>query len=295
MNKNVNLTKNIIGDKEVYQLIISGLNKEQKEMIFLPKLQKINFLQISDQVITELKDETFENEFKNWIENLHKILIKIDSLDEILFEFQKGVKKHMLLFLTKKKPSLEKVRGLYGELLELRRALEKGNIERLEVLNGWHRPAPANHDFDYGNYSLEIKTLGRSKTRVRISSENQLNQFGDKQLILKVSVVDSVDKSSTDSLGELFNDIKSLLGLNLSIHFENKCSSDAYFSYFGPEHMPLAYKLFELESHFFNVDQDNFPRLTSQKIPTGISNTKYEIDLSSIQSFKIEKDPCPQN
>ena len=67
-------------------------------MIFLPKLQKINFTQISDQIITELKDETFENEFKDWLIKLYEILININSLDKILVEFQKGIKKHMLLF-----------------------------------------------------------------------------------------------------------------------------------------------------------------------------------------------------
>lgn len=295
MNKFVKLIVNPVNGQDVYQLIIHGLTEEQKEILFLPKLEKIDFLIIDNELIVQLGDQTFESEFANWISNLYEELVVEKKLEDILIAFQKGLKKHMLLFNKKKKPSLEKIRGLFGELLELKRALTVNSTERLDVLNGWHRPAPANHDFDYSNYSLEVKTLGRSKSRVNISSENQLCKYDNKDLYLKISIIDSVNKSSIDSLGELYNEIKGILGLSLGMHFENKCSSDAYFKYFGPEHTPLDYKLFELESSFYEVDQDHFPRLKTESLPNGISNTKYEIDLSSIQKFKVETEPCPQN
>ena len=296
MNDHLKLLKETVSyGVEVYFLVISKLTDDQIKLIYLPKLERIDFERKDHEIVIGLNDQAFEKEFKIWICNLYDLLSKCKNIDNLIYEFGKAMKKHMLLFLKEKKPSIEKVRGLFGELLELKRTLEIENINKQDVLNGWNRPSPANHDFDYNNYSLEVKAIGRSKTRVKISSENQLNKYNGKELILKVSVVDSVNNSSSDSLGELYEKIRSILDINLSIHFENRCSSDAFFEYFGPENTPLDIKLFELESSFFVIDQEDFPRLHSKNIPNGISNVEYEIDLSSMESFKTEKTPCPQN
>ena len=38
--------------------------------------------------------------------------------------------------------------GFFGELLELKKLLNESD-NKSETLNGWCRPAPAVHDFDY--------------------------------------------------------------------------------------------------------------------------------------------------
>ena len=58
--------------------------------------------------------------------------------------------------------------------------------------------------------------------------------------------------------------------------------------------MPTNYKISVIESSYYNVDQDKFPRIsadnvgekTRQGIMNGISNVKYSIDISSIEEFK---------
>ena len=190
---------------------------------------------------------------------------------------------------------MEKIRGLFGELLELKRVLQIENVDKSIALDGWHRPAPANHDFDFKNFSLEVKATGRTSSTVKITSENQLDQVENKNLFLKISKLDAVPKSSEDSLAILYNEIKTVLGSPLNIQFENKCAEDAFFKYLGPEHVTLDYKMWEIDSEFYEVDQNKFPRLSHKTIPNGISSVKYEIDLSSIDSFKTDIHPCPQN
>ena len=161
------------------------------------------------------------------------------------------------------------------------------NENQNEVLNGWHRPAPANHDFDYENYSLEIKTIGRTSSTVKISSEYQLTSFNNKQLILKISKIDLIEKSLDDSIGKLYTEIKNSFEGALSVLFEIKCAEDTFCKYLGPELMPLDYKLTEIEHSYYNVDQEKLPRISSNSLESGISNVEYELDLSAIEEFKI--------
>ena len=75
MNKFVKLIVNPVNGQDVYQLIIHGLTEEQKEILFLPKLEKIDFLIIDNELIVQLGDQTFESEFANWISNLYEELV----------------------------------------------------------------------------------------------------------------------------------------------------------------------------------------------------------------------------
>ena len=58
--------------------------------------------------------------------------------------------------------------------------------------------------------------------------------------------------------------------------------------------MPTNYKISIIDSSYYNVDQDKFPRISAdnveeksrQGIMNGISNVKYSLDISSIEEFK---------
>lgn len=295
MKKYVQLNKNQVGDDIVYQLVLNGIGKDMLKILFLPSLKKISFVQIKDQIIVNLKDETFNEKFKKWISDLYENLVEADDIGDLIKRFNKEIKEHILLMSKEKKVPIENIRGLFGELLELKRLLLLENIDKSIVLDGWHRPAPANHDFDFKNYSLEVKSIGRTSSKVKITSENQLTQVENKNLILKVSILDAVTKSSEDSLAVLYNEIKTVLGSPLNILFENKCAEDAFFKYLGPEHVSLDCKMWEIDSEFYEVNQENFPMLTHGSIPNGVSSVKYEIDISSIDTFKTAILPCPQN
>jgi hypothetical protein len=276
-------------------LVFKNISTELNELFFMPKLKNIGFKNISNELIVELKDENYRDVFNNWLDILADKLVPISEQKNVISLFNVELKKLIQLTSKEKQIPLEKIRGLYGELLELKRLIKNSSVSIFEVLSGWNRPHPANHDFDYSNYSMEVKAIGRSSTRVKISSESQLEQNSDKKLFVKVSVVDSISKSKEDSIGALYNEILELLETPLHILFENKCADDKYFQYLGPKYMHLNYKLYEMQSNFFKVDFDTFPRIKKEINSKGISHVKYEIDLSSMEPFKISEEPWPVN
>ena len=103
----------------------------------------------------------------------------------------------------------------------------------------------------------------------------------------KMDTTDLIEKSFDDSIGKLYTEIKNSLDEVLSMLFEIKCAEDTFCKYLGPEFMPLDYKLYEIEHSYYNVDQEEFPRISNVNVENGISNVKYELDLSVIEDFKI--------
>ena len=85
-------------------------------------------------------------------------------------------------------------------------------------------------------------------------------------------------KAFDDSIGKLYTEIKNSLDEMLSMLFEIKCAEDTFCKYLGPEFMPLDYKLYEIEHSYYNVDQEEFPRISNDNVENGISNVKYELD-----------------
>jgi len=286
MAKLVELIENKRGEITTRILMINNINLDHYKILFTPKLENTDFKYLDNQVFIELKNERFREQYDLWIISLHSKLKTHTNLKEVIKQFNIEIKKFIALFMKVKKLSREKARGFYGELLELKRQLEENNDQK-KALNGWHRPAPANQDFEYEDYSLEIKTIGRTSSTIKIASEYQLSSLGKKQLKLKISKIDLIEKSLDDSIGKLYTDIKDSLEEALSVLFEIKCAEDTFCKYLGPELMPLDYKLNEIEHCFYNVDQEKFPRINKDNIDSGISNVKYELDLSAIEDFKI--------
>ena len=182
---------------------------------------------------------------------------------------------------------MNSAKGLYAELLVLKEYLEGRKYTQSDIIDGWHRPAPANHDFDYEDFSLEVKATSRDSTTVKIASEHQLMAVDDKPLHLHIYRVDNINKSSEDSLGDMFIEIKELLDTGLENVFEMKCAEDAFCEYLGPKYMVLDYKFTVIEDFLYDVDQVNFSRIKKEKIDKGISKISYNLDISAIDGFKI--------
>ena len=286
MNSLVELIENKRENVTTRILKINDISLDYYKILFTPKLEITDFKYFDNQVFIELKNENFREQYDLWIISLYSKLKTQSNLEELIQQFNIEIKRFIAFFMKAKKLSHAKARGFYGELLELKKQFNE-NENQNEVLNGWHRPAPANHDFDYENYSLEIKTIGRTSSTVKISSEYQLTSFNNKQLILKISKIDLIEKSLDDSIGKLYTEIKNSFEGALSVLFEIKCAEDTFCKYLGPELMPLDYKLTEIEHSYYNVDQEKLPRISSDSLESGISNVEYELDLSAIEEFKI--------
>lgn len=292
MSDIVELLKSPNVNNEINVLKIKYLSGSKGKLLFIPKLSSIDFSIIEGELFIALMDEAIKDNFNDWIFSLYEKLKSKKTIEEVIDVYNKNIRSFIKLFQKSKEISREKIRGLFGELLELKKQLNTDSSQE-EVLNGWHRPSPALHDFDYDNETIEIKTAGRSTREIRISNEFQLTAIGSKKLKLRVITLDLI-KSDKDSVAELYNEIHNVLDVENKMSFAIKCYNDAFFPYMGPDEMPIKFKINEIDSFYYDVDQEKFPRISSenaddnptQGVMNGISGVKYKIDLSSIEKFK---------
>ena len=255
--------------------------------LFTPKLENIGFISVTRIITVYLKNPTFREQFNDWTERFSEKIDSKDSSETLIEKFNNEIKAIVLLGQKEKKMSMPSARGLYGELLVLKKYLDHERYSQDQILEGWHRPAPANHDFDYENYTLEVKTVSRSNTTFKVTSEDQLTAVEEKPLHLQLYRIENVNKSQVDSLGSLYTEIVDKLQTGLVNIFQIKCAEDAFCEYLGPKHMPLDYKFTVIEDFLYNVDQINFPRIKKNNLDAGISKVSYNLDISSIDNYKI--------
>ena len=268
-------------------LCLSFPSTKYLSSLFTPRLENISFVNINNSITVNLKNSAFREYFNEWVIRFSEKIENDDSIEDVIEKFNAEIKAIILLGQKEKKLSWESARGLFGELLVIKDLLEDNKYSQSEILNSWHRPSPANHDFDFPEFSLEIKTVSRDSTTVKITSEYQLESIEEKPLKLKCFRIEKVDKSNVDSLGDLYNEIKTMLEQNNKFEFEIKCAEDLFCEYLGPSYMPLDYKFLVIDSNLFDVNQKDFPRVKKNELNTAISKLSYSLDISSFDKFKI--------
>tara|TARA_B100000795_G_C22804323_1_gene443878 strand:+ start:2551 stop:3426 length:876 start_codon:yes stop_codon:yes gene_type:complete len=288
-NKNevVRLIESTEKDIETKMLWLQFPYINDLEALFIPNLENIGFIQLDKTITVFLKNSSFRDFFNDWITRFIDKIGASDSSEILIEKFNNEIKAIVQLGQKEKKMSMNSAKGLYAELLVLKEYLEGRKYTQSDIIDGWHRPAPANHDFDYEDFSLEVKATSRDSTTVKITSEHQLMAVDDKPLHLHIYRVDNINKSSEDSLGDMFIEIKELLDTGLENVFEMKCAEDAFCEYLGPKYMVLDYKFTVIEDFLYDVDQVNFSRIKKEKIDMGISKISYNLDISAIDGFKI--------
>jgi hypothetical protein len=284
-NKMVKIIENEISLSKV--LVISFPKSVDMKLLFTPKLENLSLVKFENNVSVNLINPQFQEFYETWIVAVENKFKDFTSEDNLVEKFNTEIKG--LIYIGKKSAeiSLNAARGLYGELLELKKMIILDLDKASEKIRSWHRPAPANHDFDLVDKTVEIKTISRTSSTVKISTEFQLEALEGIQLYLKVYRIDHVEKSNIDSLGDLYNVILQLLAPQDAIEFQMKCADDEFNKYLGPDYNKLNYKFNVLEEFEFLVDQDHFPRLKRNELNPAISKVTYQIDLSSMLEFNI--------
>ena len=286
-NKIAQIIESVSDELKIKLLSIKFPSENDTKALFTPNLENIGF-NIKDNTVTvNLKNTSFIEQFNEWTDRFIEKISSDDTSEILIDKFNREIKAIVLLGKKEKNLSMIAARGLYGELLVLKSHLEDKKISQDKILEGWHRPAPANHDFDYEDHTIEVKTVSRTKTTTQITSEDQLTAVDGKHHKLKLFRIESVSKSQTDSLGNLYDEIKSILDSGLKLNFELKCAEDVKSSYLGPECDPLKYKFTVIDEFLYDIDQISFPRIKKENLDQGISKVSYDLDISAIENFKI--------
>lgn len=253
----------------------------------LPKMRHIFNDTSNGRIIISLLHEPLMEYFHKFLDALVGDIQPDDDsgklLDRIIDSFN-SLKK-----LVQQNPFLshEHCKGLYGELLFLLDCLDK-QIDPGIVIEAWHGPDSSAHDFIFDNQEYEIKSISRMATQIQISSEHQLRSIPNKKLLLVVNKIETIRNTNVDSLGELYlKVVRSLYPMEVVKLFKQKCESVGIIGYYGPDNVTYKYKFKPIETSIFDVDNDTFPKLYPENIPSGISRISYSIDLSSMEAHNI--------
>ncbi|MCA6075598.1 PD-(D/E)XK motif protein [Fulvivirga sedimenti] len=263
-------------------------NKDNLRRLFSPKLKYIHFSKIDGVMLVDTVLDSLTKSFNNIIYSLKERIDETTSVEEFIELFNRTFKDLIKLASKDKKISINTARGLYGEMLFILGKLENCGKEQFEeILQAWRRPAPSMHDFDFGDYCCEIKTISRKSTSLRINSEYQLEALPNKKLYLKCYRFDNIPEGKKDSLGIIFLQILELLkSPDLIEIFYSKCANDRV-NYLGPKYTPLDYEFTLLNESTYEVNQDEFPRIKLKDLSPGLNDVNYNIDLSVMENFKI--------
>jgi hypothetical protein len=257
-----------------------GIDIGQEYFAQIGPLKEKNFLVISQ--IVEDSEEIFERVLQNLVDHIliEEELPLYTIVYEVLDRWHNFFKRKWDTKLT-----LEEEIGLFGELYYINRWLEFFPQNPPLIIKDWKGPLKNRIDFVSKNSGVEIKTVTpKIRDEIKISNEKQLelNPVIDTLFlyVLKVEVNDSTGKSIQNMIEtieeQLINRAPSLAVKFKDLLREVCVMSEDYDKNYFFVHEELAYKAAE-----------EFPKLTSKNLPTGITNVSYSIDLSHCKSYKV--------
>lgn len=180
--------------------------------------------------------------------------------------------------------SPQEVRGLFAELTFLLELMDN-QVSITAAVDAWLGPEKSHQDFIFGNTAVEIKSLsGTERSRVRISSEDQLESLNDGLFLRIYRLSNLPDANGARSLNKIVATVEERLDdAEAVVAFDRKLVAQGYAplpDYDGP--------LFVVsEVHSYRVEND-FPRLIRSRLSAGITEVAYNIELEAIAPYQCD-------
>jgi len=181
--------------------------------------------------------------------------------------------------------SHQAVLGLIGELILLEHLLQKNP----NSWNTWRGPLFDRHDFRSATNAIEVKVSGfKSKNKIIISSFEQLIEPENGSLFLYHLVLEETNSgitvsSQTQKVLELSSSIMEIKTRLANIGCSDPHSEAWNKSAFNIEKITL----YEVKKDFPRLTVDSF---TNSRIPTGVEELQYTINLDDANSSIIDPD-----
>ncbi|WP_244116377.1 PD-(D/E)XK motif protein [Burkholderia gladioli] len=174
--------------------------------------------------------------------------------------------------------------GLVGELAALLEIIEAG-VSATAAMEGWVGPLDGVQDFELGTGALEIKsTLSSAGFPARVGSLEQL----DDTIRQPLFVVGKRMRQTESGLGlPDFVDAARLAAkadLGAASALDDRLVAAGYFDAHA-DHYPRRFV--SVDTLVIEVD-DEFPRLTIGRVPSGITGAAYGIDLDKVVSHRVD-------
>ena len=178
---------------------------------------------------------------------------------------------------------LSKQKGLLGELLFLSSAIDKYGSK--EALQAWTGPEGSDQDFVFVDHWAEVKSVSIAADLVSISSMQQLDRTDEGELVVFFMDKTSSHGAKTISLTEGIESINNRLQSNTEKDaFSCKLARYGYFEKDAALYSETRYSFAEMRRYTVSP---NFPRITRDNCPTGITKVEYCIDLAVIDTHRI--------
>ncbi|MBS8263850.1 PD-(D/E)XK motif protein [Mesobacillus boroniphilus] len=180
-------------------------------------------------------------------------------------------------------------RGLFGELLFIKRLIEKSKLDPNYIIKSWTGPEMSVNDFNFWDCSVEIKTsISKQHQKINIANERQLDDSHISKLFLCHYSLDNQSLAG-QTLNDLISDVRNLLDTNSAVlyEFENKLKDAGYFDFHYKEYEMPYYSI--RETNFFNI-VEGFPRIIEKDLIDGVGDIRYTISLAACRDFLTEED-----
>jgi hypothetical protein len=186
--------------------------------------------------------------------------------------------------------SMEELRGLVGELwLILNEFSRTRSIEA--AIEGWLGPMGLPQDFWYdGDGFREAKAIGPSTTRVKISSEHQLDEDDLDLIVLQIA---NTDEQTVGAVN-----LPAMVGRASTALSDVGASADALQERLARLGVDVTEAFYQdtwfVVTRMTNYGVDGgFPRIMASTLPTGVTRVIYEIELVAIEEFKRSETEVP--
>jgi hypothetical protein len=236
---------------------------------------------------TTLLDEEYNNLFDDLIISLFNSIKDIKEVDLYSKVFVQTFYQWIQFFTSDNNDRLPKdvIKGVWGELVVLKELIQDSDSIN-DILSGWTGPYDQGHDFIYDDKHIEVKTKDSKKISVRLSSEHQLEVEPGKKLTLAVVSVDE-DMESGSSLRDLVLEIKKVVfelfgdfSIILKALLQKGITLQNIQEYNN-------YRFKPLNIYDYNCLEEGFPKITKSNLPQGISNVKYDLNLTNLANYVV--------
>ena len=181
--------------------------------------------------------------------------------------------------------SPEEIKGLLGEMYFLKEYLSKQyGIEK--AAKSWTGPKQLPQDYIIDDTWFEIKTVSSSRTKVEISSIEQLDCLNPGELVVIRADKTSATNTNALNLNVLYHALLSELpDDDARERFSTMLLRYGYYP--RPEYENEDY-LFEIKTTARYAVAKDFPCLRRALIPDSIAEAKYSLILATIESYRKE-------
>jgi len=240
-----------------------------------------------------LLDNDLKDIFSLFIQNILEDIAESVTENEAVTKTLNVISKWKKLFdkINFNGLSIEQQKGLIGELLFINHLLDHHKSSST-ILNAWTGPDFEDKDFVFGATGIEVKLTSSKYPKLKITNEGQLDAQNLNELFLILYTVEDV-KENGFTLNSLIDQTQQKLSANIDElkFFNERLMLLGYFEE-DKEHYNKMYSL--KKTYSFSVSEE-FPKIIKSKLPVGVYNTSYLIELSAVENFTVEMEELIQN